>query len=44
MHVSFYLREEEDLFAAVRDKNIVRHIVVLQPDTSAGNHIGQIAQ
>ena len=40
----FYLGKEEDLPARVRNEDIVRHIVVLQPNASTRNHIGQIIQ
>jgi hypothetical protein len=39
-----YLGEEEDPLATVRNKHIVRHIVVLQPNASTGNHICQVVQ
>ena len=39
-----YLGEEEDPLATVRNKHIVRHIVVLQPNASTGNRICQVVQ
>ena len=39
-----YLGEEKDPLATVRNKHVVRDIVVLQPNASTGNRICQVVQ
>jgi hypothetical protein len=40
----FYLGEQENSLATVRDEHVVGNTVVLQPNASTGQHICQIIQ